>query len=98
MPKSDRYYLPVNRPGDTPRMKQAVAWAEKAGLDPFYRPHTDQLKFGSINFWPNTGTLNIDGKGKHAGRGLDAFKIEVMRVHSRPDTLPDCEHLRDQDA
>jgi len=39
MPKSDRYYLPLHRPGDTPRMTEAVTWAEKAGLDPLYRPH-----------------------------------------------------------
>ena len=98
MAKSDRYYLPLHRPGDTSRMTDAVTWAEKAGLDPLYRPDAHQLKFGAINFWPNTGRIYVDGGKRCTDRGLDAFKAAVMRAHPRPDTIPDCEHLRDQNA
>jgi hypothetical protein len=94
MPKSDRYYLPLHRSGDTPRMTEAVTWAEKAGLDPFFRPHIAQLKFGPVNFWPNTGKIHVDGEKPCTDRGLDAFKAAVMRFHRHPDALPDCDHLR----
>lgn len=94
MPKSDRHYLPLHRPGDTPWMTAAVTWAEKAGLDPLWRPDPYQLKCGTINFWPNTGTVSVDGEKRCLDRGLDAFKAAVMRTHRRPDILPDCDHLR----
>lgn len=94
MAKSDRYYLPLHRPGDTARMTDAVTWAEKAGLE-LYRPHPDHLKCGSINFWPNTGKIYVDREQRRSDRGLDAFKAAIMRAHRRPETLPDCDHLRE---
>lgn len=75
-------------------MTEAVTWAEKAGLDPFFRPHPAQLKYGPVNFWPNTGKVHVDGEARRPGLGLDAFKVAVMERHAKPSILPDCEHLR----
>lgn len=82
MPKSDRYYLPLRRSGDTPRMTEAVTWAEKAGLDPFFRPHIAQLKFGPVNFWPNTGKIHVDGQKRCTDHGLDAFTQRLASATS----------------
>lgn len=84
MPKSDRYYLPLHRSGDTPRMTEAVTWAEKAGLDPLYRPHPAQLKFGPVNFWPNTGKIYVDGQKRCTDHGLDAFKAAAHDYYILP--------------
>ena len=51
-------------------MKEAMAWLDQRGV---YYQHfpPDQIKIGTINFWPRTGTLTIDGEGqRRAEKGL----------------------------
>ena len=51
-------------------MKEAKAWLTERGL-PYRHLPPHQLKIGSINFWPGTGTITIDGEaGKRPAKGL----------------------------
>lgn len=67
--KSD---LTLNHRGDSEKITAAVDEALKRGL-PLTRPDGHQVKSGRVNFWPNTGTITIDGYRKIKERGLDAF-------------------------
>jgi hypothetical protein len=42
-------------------MREAIEWIEGQGISYKYFPPY-QLKIGSINFWPGTGTITIDGE------------------------------------
>lgn len=37
------------------------------------RPSKHQIKSGAINFFPTTGVITIDGEGRHALTGAEAF-------------------------
>lgn len=51
-------------------MQEAKAWLEERGLLYRHMPPY-QLKIGSINFWPGTGSITIDGEpGKRPTKGL----------------------------
>lgn len=51
-------------------MQEAKAWLTEHGL-PYRHLPPHQLKIGSINFWPGTGTITIDGElGKRPAKGL----------------------------
>ena len=74
-------------------MQEAKAWLEEHGL--LYQhlpPH--QLKIGSINFWPGTGTITIDGEpGKRPAKGLAGLEeilfagnAQAARTQSRSAT------------
>lgn len=53
-------------------------------VDQFYdvtRPTEHQLKIGAVNFYPNRGTIMIDGHlKKHPKKGLDAL-FAVLKEH-----------------
>ena len=65
-------------------MQEAKAWLEEHGL--LYRhlpPH--QLKIGSINFWPGTGTITIDGEpGKRPANGLAGLEEILLAGNALP--------------
>lgn len=51
-------------------MQEAKTWLTEHGL-PYRHLPPHQLKIGSINFWPGTGTITIDGEpGKRPAKGL----------------------------
>ena len=60
-------------------MKEAAGWLDAQGICYRYLPPS-QLKIGSINFWPRTGTITVDGENqRRAVRGLvglEALLIE----------------------
>lgn len=37
------------------------------------RPSKHHVKHRAVNYYPSTGTITIDGKGRHAEKGADAF-------------------------
>lgn len=65
-------------------MQEAKAWLEEHGL--LYQhlpPH--QLKIGSINFWPGTGTITIDGEpGKRPAKGLAGLEEILLAGNALP--------------
>jgi hypothetical protein len=63
---------PLRRPDDSADMKAAVDWCEKTGLG-VLRPTFFQLKVGHLNFYPDRGTIWIDGKETLHG-GLPTFQ------------------------
>ena len=58
------------------------------------------LKLGPVNFWPSTGTITIDGEGRHdGGRGLDdllALLAERFPPHTSytPKRAPASQEIR----
>jgi hypothetical protein len=56
---------------DTPAMIESI---ERLRELKYFIRRDDRiaLKLGRVNFWPSTGTITIDGEGRHVGgRGLD---------------------------
>lgn len=54
-------------------MKEAMAWLDQRGV---YYQHfpPDQIKIGTINFWPRTGTITVDSEGqRRAEKGLSGI-------------------------
>ena len=69
-----------NREGDPQYMTDAIKRFEDACL-PVGRPSDYQLKIGGLNFWPSTGTVQIDGQAKQEATGID----EVFRILEKSD-------------
>jgi hypothetical protein len=84
---------PLRQENDTLAMNAAIEALEARGVE-FFRPHGLQLKIGSINFYPDTGTIMVDGGKKLQERGLEAFLLmvdqstNVTKVLSLDDVLP----------
>lgn len=56
-------------PGASP-MRAACAWLDANDV-PYAKMTDYHLKIGEINFWPNRGTITIDGEGsRRASKGL----------------------------
>jgi hypothetical protein len=66
--------------GDPPSMTEAIDRFMKACL-PVYRPSEYQLKIDGVNFYPSTGTVQIDGQSKQQGTGIN----EVFRILQKSD-------------
>jgi hypothetical protein len=70
--------LPLNLAGDGPEMREAIAALIDLGVR-VQRTSKFQLKVGPINFWPNRGTITIDGKPPLKEKGLDEFLTKIPR-------------------
>jgi hypothetical protein len=62
---------------DTPAMAVALEWLKENAI-PFRRPTYYQVKVGILNFWPDRGTITVDGGAALAPGGWDAFR-ELVR-------------------
>ena len=56
-------------------MKEAMAWLDQRRV--YYQLFPpDQIKIGTINFWPRTGTITVDGEGqRRAEKGLVGLEV-----------------------
>ena len=70
---------PIDRPNDTPLMRQAVLYLKNSSIE-FIRPTAHQLKIGPINFYPDRGTIQLDGERARKERGLDALRELLSRL------------------
>lgn len=83
--------FPLRSPDNTPQMDEAIDRLDALNV-PITRTSDHQLKVWDLNYWPNTGSISIDGQGKCQLRGLELFLDLVERAahangwrhHSRP--------------
>jgi hypothetical protein len=65
---------PVRREHDSDAMRETIDWLEANRVRPL-RPTAYQVKVGFINFYPDKGTIQMDGDPRpHAVRGFEEFK------------------------
>lgn len=68
-------------------MKEAMAWLDQRRVYYQYFP-PDQIKIGSINFWPRTGTITVDGEGRRrAEKGLAGLEV-ILASAAAPRNRP----------
>ncbi len=63
---------------DSRVMREAIEAILAAGYHDLRRPSRYQLKVGGANFYPERGTVQIDGLKKQKARGLSEF-FRVLR-------------------
>lgn len=73
-------HIPLDQPDDHPVMRETVAWC-RANKIYLRRPTRFQLKVGSINFWPEKGTIYVDELGTLSQKGLPIFKALLGKPH-----------------
>lgn len=85
MPKIRSRTAPLRRPGDSLEMSAAITYLKDKGVR-FIRPTDFQLKIGHVNFYPNTGTIQLDGCKAAEERGLTALQkiLDHMREKNEP--------------
>ena len=77
---TDTFGQPRRYPGDSIAMKAAIDWLETSVPEPmWYRPHPPQIKVGDINYYPNSGTLQVDGSKGLQRQPLSAFQAAVLQ-------------------
>ncbi len=72
MPKIRSRTAPLQRPDDSPEMRDAISELQLRGIR-LIRPTVFQLKIGDINFYPGTGTIQFDG-----GKALEASGLPAL--------------------
>ncbi|MGH1570920.1 hypothetical protein ACRAWG_09880 [Methylobacterium sp. P31] len=73
-PNRPRTFDKLFRPGDHPRMTEAVRYLLRNNRTYIRRPSPTQLKVGDLNFWPKSGKIFRDGDLKSLPeQGLVAF-------------------------
>ena len=79
MAKRKSREAPLRREDDSAKMTETIDWLKKSGWD-FFRPTHSQLKIdGDISFYPDTGTLMLDGYSTRCSEsGLGALQ-ELLR-------------------
>ena len=75
---SKSFKAPRRFADDHREMTVAVDWLE-ANLPNacWHRPHVAHLKVGCVNYWPGTGTLQLDSKKGEKLQPLSAFQRQV---------------------
>ena len=66
--------LPLERRGDTPAMKAAVATLLAWGVKPLRPASPYQIIIGGISYYPDTGTMNFDSRKREPRKGLEALR------------------------
>jgi len=65
---------------DTAEMSATIDWLEKELPDDHWsRPFAPQIKVGSLNYYPDTGTLYYDNQKGLKRQALSAFQAAVKR-------------------
>ena len=82
MPKLRSRTAPLVRENDRREMREAIAQLQAREVH-FIRPTQYQLKIDDINFYPETGRIQIDGSKALKERGLSAL---LQIVESRQAT------------
>jgi hypothetical protein len=72
MPNPIDLTAPPIRDGDTPKMRAAIDTLQAHGAN-VTRCSPYHLKIGHINFYPDTGKINLDGHKAYKDRGLDVL-------------------------
>lgn len=73
--------------GDTAEMAQAIRLLNEAAIS-FSRPTRFQLKIGSANYYPDRGTIYLDGEAKpERERGIKALLDRVQNRLTQNDGL-----------
>lgn len=78
------YQLPKAKKqvADEQAMKNAKQWLEERKI-PYLTPSQYQLKIGPINFYPQRGSITIDGvEGKCKEKGLEGLRSILLRMCS----------------
>lgn len=47
------------------------------------RASKHQVKHRAVNYYPSTGTITIDGKGRHPGKGPEALLVLLEQMYPR---------------
>lgn len=58
---------------NTPAMAVALEWLKENAIS-YRRPTFYHLKVGKLNFWPDRGTITLDGGAALPPGGWEAFK------------------------
>jgi hypothetical protein len=91
MPKYSSMTAPLQRDDDTPAMRGFAAWAKGWGLS-YIRPTKFQVKIGNVNYYPDKGTVHVDGESRASERFLDGLekilRREKLLTHYQPKILP----------
>lgn len=67
----------LHLPDDTPAMTAAIRWCLDQNL-PVIRCSRFHLKVGKLNFWPDKGSISLDGNYRHPQKGLAAFQALIL--------------------
>ncbi len=72
---------------DSPAMRETFIWLEAENI-PFWRPSRYQLKVAHINFYPDKGTIHIDGAPRaNQQRGFKEFREMILKHETSKLTL-----------
>lgn len=76
------YPKPELLESDSDEMKEVFAWLEAENIS-FWRPSHYQLKVAHINFYPDKGTIHIDGAPRaNQQRGFKEFQEMILKYES----------------
>lgn len=85
MAKQRSRIAPIRRDDDSPAMCEAISWLERNKWS-FYRPTHVQLKIDDVSYYPDRGTIMIDGYGSPSSEsGLPALQALLDRRRSQLD-------------
>lgn len=86
--------MPLIQRNDHPAMREAATWCQSSRLE-VRRVSIFQLKYGLINFYPQTGTIHIDELGTVPESGLLVFQSLVAKPHRSLRQITEiCEELK----
>ncbi len=70
---------PASNEDDTQAMRDALVWLRNKKVA-FRRPSKYQLKVGLLNFYPDRGTIQVDGCRRKEKGGFEVFKQLVENI------------------
>ena len=83
MPKNRKPPLPKRMSDDTVAFNNANDLLETLGVA-YTRPSPTALKIGIVNYFPNTGTIHLDGHSKPSPkRGKDALRELLLGLRGK---------------
>jgi hypothetical protein len=95
MPKYSSTIAPLERDDDTPAMRSFANWAKELRLW-YIRPAKYQVKIGDVNYYPDRGTIHVDGESRASERYLDGLEKVLKRKNLLTYTRPKLQlHPRD---
>lgn len=64
---------PLRYDTDPPSMREAIDWLLEQKIR-FVRPTRYHLKIGRLNFYPQKGSINLDGEPRFSEEGLEGLQ------------------------